>query len=142
MEGKDYRNADLIGKASVAEEAKYRYADLTGKARIVVDGEFISVTLLDLEVNPKQRPLLFFPPIKSDDGANPTGSDPIEREIDMIAGFDLAWFNYHTREDGMRFRIDGGGFAEKWEDLEIPDAETMPRMDPVKPRVATAGTQA
>lgn len=141
MEANKYQDADLTGPAKIVEYAEYRYADLTGNARIVVDGAFISVTLLDPEVNPKARPLLFLPPIKSDPGSNPTGSDPIERDVNIIAGFNLAWFNYHTREDGMRFRIKGGGFAEKWEDLVVPTPTTAARMDPVKPRVAASGTQ-
>lgn len=116
------------------EPTEYRYTDLIGEAIITLEDGLTSVTLLDAEVNPNKKPLFFDPlPLKSAPEAKPTGSDGIPLYIEIIAGLNRAWFIKHTEEDGFRFKGENEQPAQAWEELEVPDEVTMPKMDPVRP---------
>lgn len=128
----------------MAEEAEvlagWKYCDLKGNMTVTKLGDVVLVFLEDQLVNPK-RDVLKFKDVangpredvfKSEPQVDWTKGNLQNLDLEIVAAFDEDWFKF-TFDNGFAFKNKNGESISEFSQLDVPDEDDMPKMNPIVP---------
>lgn len=120
--------------------AGWKYCDLKGDMTVTKMGDVVLVFLEDPSVNP-EKDVLKFKDIPNGSREHVFKSDPqvdwkiaaTQRlNLEVVAAFDEDWFKF-TFENGFKFKNKSGASITQFSELDMPDEDDMPKMNPIVP---------